>query len=193
MTDCFPSRKRREWYPNGGCAVLKARGEARSRQISGGYGEGETPLPIPNRAVKPLSADGTRPARARESRSPPVLASRAPDACRALRRCGTLVRSARLVSFAPACVLSGFGRVPRGQAFGAGPGGSPHPARFARRAGPLPRLPARPAPGLASLAGRGASHGYPLDERLPSSNGIDEGGVGGGRQRAAARPTLTPL
>src|SRR3954453_376162 len=43
--------------------------------FSGGYGEGETPLPIPNRAVKPLSADGTWPARARESRTPPVLSS----------------------------------------------------------------------------------------------------------------------
>src|SRR4051795_9533012 len=40
--------------------------------FSGGYGEGETPLPIPNRAVKPLSADGTWPSRARESRTPPV-------------------------------------------------------------------------------------------------------------------------
>src|SRR3954451_22604729 len=40
--------------------------------LSGGYGEGETPLPIPNRAVKPLSADGTWPSRARESRTPPV-------------------------------------------------------------------------------------------------------------------------
>ena len=52
------------------CVVLKARGE-RSLTVSGGYGEGETPLPIPNRAVKPLSADGTWPARAWESRSPP--------------------------------------------------------------------------------------------------------------------------
>src|SRR3954451_12285791 len=51
-------------------AVFKAR--RRALAISGGYGEGETPLPIPNRAVKPLSADGTWPARARESRSPPV-------------------------------------------------------------------------------------------------------------------------
>ena len=40
--------------------------------ISGGYCVGEIPLPIPNRAVKPHSADGTWPARARESRSPPV-------------------------------------------------------------------------------------------------------------------------
>src|SRR5215216_5970552 len=51
-------------------AVFKGRG-GRSRQVSGGHGEGETPLPIPNRAVKPLSADGTWPARARESRTPP--------------------------------------------------------------------------------------------------------------------------
>ncbi len=41
--------------------------------FSGGHGEGETPLPIPNRAVKPLSADGTWLARARESRTPPVF------------------------------------------------------------------------------------------------------------------------
>src|SRR5438067_2992093 len=54
------------------CVVLKAR-EGRSLPVSGGYGEGETPLPIPNRAVKPLSADGTWLARAWESRSPPVF------------------------------------------------------------------------------------------------------------------------
>ena len=40
--------------------------------FSGGFGEGETPLPIPNREVKPLSADGTWLARAWESRTPPV-------------------------------------------------------------------------------------------------------------------------
>src|SRR4051812_41689349 len=38
----------------------------------GGHSERETPLPIPNRVVKPLSADGTWPARAWESRSPPI-------------------------------------------------------------------------------------------------------------------------
>src|SRR3954447_9563074 len=54
------------------CVVFRARG-GRSRLISGGFGVGETPLPIPNRAVKPHSADGTWPSRARESRSPPVL------------------------------------------------------------------------------------------------------------------------
>lgn len=52
------------------CAVFN--GRRRLSKVSGGYGEGETPLPFPNRAVKPLSADGTWPARAWESRSPPV-------------------------------------------------------------------------------------------------------------------------
>ena len=51
-------------------------GRGWSRPVSGGYGEGETPLPIPNRAVKPLSADGTWPARAWESRTPPVYLER---------------------------------------------------------------------------------------------------------------------
>src|SRR3954451_18075566 len=44
----------------------------RSLAIFGGHSEGETPLPIPNRAVKPLRADGTWPSGAGESRSPPI-------------------------------------------------------------------------------------------------------------------------
>src|SRR6188508_202135 len=40
--------------------------------------ERETPLPIPNRAVKPLSADGTWRATSWESRSPPVFISSSP-------------------------------------------------------------------------------------------------------------------
>src|SRR3954465_1171963 len=44
----------------------------RSLNLFGGHSEGETPLPIPNRAVKPLRADGTWPSRAWESRSPPI-------------------------------------------------------------------------------------------------------------------------
>src|SRR5471032_1392852 len=59
----------------------------RSRKASGGHGEGETPLPIPNRAVKPLSADGTWLARAWESRSPPVF----PDPVRARHERGRRV------------------------------------------------------------------------------------------------------
>src|SRR5438093_9909210 len=57
------------WY---NCAVLRVRRGLVS-SVFGGHSEGETPLPIPNRAVKPLSADGTWPARAWESRSPPVF------------------------------------------------------------------------------------------------------------------------
>src|SRR5271166_7014394 len=55
------------------CVVLRVRGGGGSPPVCGGYSEGETPLPIPNRAVKPLSADGTWLARAWESRTPPVL------------------------------------------------------------------------------------------------------------------------
>src|SRR5215471_19164129 len=39
----------------------------------GGHTGRETPLPIPNREVKPARADGTRRATSRESRSPPIL------------------------------------------------------------------------------------------------------------------------
>ena len=39
--------------------------------ISGGYGEGDPPVPIPNTEVKPFSADGTWLDTARKSRSPP--------------------------------------------------------------------------------------------------------------------------
>ena len=66
------------WYPLWRCAVLKDRGRRGLSPFSGGFGEGETPLPIPNRAVKPLSADGTWPARAWESRTPPVFSIRGP-------------------------------------------------------------------------------------------------------------------
>ena len=54
--------------------------------LFGGQSEGVTPLPIPNREVKPLCADGTWPERAWESRSPPVLTSEEPPAEAALRR-----------------------------------------------------------------------------------------------------------
>lgn len=64
--------------PQWRCAVLKGLREGVVSHNSGGYGEGETPLSIPNRAVKPLSADGTWPARARESRTPPVICQNEP-------------------------------------------------------------------------------------------------------------------
>ena len=43
----------------------------RDEKSSGGYGGGETPVPIPNTAVKPSSADGTAWGTVWESRSPP--------------------------------------------------------------------------------------------------------------------------
>ena len=70
------------------CAVLKGLREGVVSQDSGGHGEGETPLPIPNRAVKPLSADGTWPARARESRTPPVICWNGPPLGRPVLRSG---------------------------------------------------------------------------------------------------------
>jgi hypothetical protein len=45
-------------------------------RVPGGYSEGETPGPIPNPEVKPLSADGTAREASRESRTPPEHTSR---------------------------------------------------------------------------------------------------------------------
>ena len=74
--------------PQWRCAVLKGLREGVVSPDSGGHGEGETPLPIPNRAVKPLSADGTWPARARESRTPPVICWNGPPLGRLVPRSG---------------------------------------------------------------------------------------------------------
>src|SRR3954454_19269602 len=80
------------------CAVLRVRRGLVS-QVFGGHSEGETPLPIPNRAVKPLSADGTWPGRAWESRSPPILDTEPP-------RCGRLFFArARACSGRGPCVV----------------------------------------------------------------------------------------
>src|SRR5713226_231437 len=50
---------------------------ARAFHNFGGLTGRETPLPIPNREVKPARADGTRRATSRESRSPPINFERA--------------------------------------------------------------------------------------------------------------------
>jgi RimJ/RimL family protein N-acetyltransferase len=44
----------------------------------GGHSDGDTPLIIPNREVKPVSADGTRGAIPRESRTPPISFTTSP-------------------------------------------------------------------------------------------------------------------
>src|SRR5882672_8324397 len=49
-------------------------------ELSGGYGGGVTPLPIPNREVKPSSAAGTARETVWERRSPPGVNRRAPRA-----------------------------------------------------------------------------------------------------------------
>ena len=59
-----------------GCAVFKAR-RGPGLATFGGDSERATPLPIPNREVKPLSADGTWASRPWESRSPPFFSTRA--------------------------------------------------------------------------------------------------------------------
>src|SRR5215208_7752466 len=59
-------------------AVFKLRRRCLVAHPFGGDSEGATPLPIPNRAVKPLSADGTWASRPWESRSPPFFTRAAP-------------------------------------------------------------------------------------------------------------------
>ena len=52
--------------------LLGARFASAAPADFGGYSEGDTPLPIPNRAVKPASVDDTRDASPRESRPAPT-------------------------------------------------------------------------------------------------------------------------
>src|ERR1700726_2444974 len=64
------------------------------RTISGGHGGGETPVPIPNTAVKPASADGTWGVAPWESRTPPGFLQTTPPAWRGvLSRPGTGIPS----------------------------------------------------------------------------------------------------
>src|SRR5690349_9876503 len=84
-----------------------------SRKIPVAHSEWETPLPIPNRAVKPLCADGTWGATSWESRSPPVLLSPqiapSPGAI-----CGTLLPAASHTGCLVArCACVGAGEVQR--------------------------------------------------------------------------------
>ena len=52
-------------------SVLQCAADVVERTVSGGHGGGETPVPIPNTAVKPARADGTWGEAPWESRSPP--------------------------------------------------------------------------------------------------------------------------
>ncbi len=53
--------------------IVKGLSPCSLKSVFGGYFEGETPLPIPNREVKPFRADGTARVTTWESRSPPNL------------------------------------------------------------------------------------------------------------------------
>ena len=63
-----------------------SRTSARGRTISGGHGDRDTPVPIPNTAVKPVSADGTWGVAPWESRTPPGFLRRSPPLCGGLLR-----------------------------------------------------------------------------------------------------------
>src|SRR5215207_11331380 len=63
-----PPRRTLSLYPD---SVSRTTSVLFKLLFSGDCGEGETPVPIPNTAVKPLSADGTARASAWESRSSP--------------------------------------------------------------------------------------------------------------------------
>ncbi len=52
----------------------------RGKRFLGDHSEGETPVPIPNTVVKPLSADGTAWEAAWESRTLPRLNVKSPSA-----------------------------------------------------------------------------------------------------------------
>jgi hypothetical protein len=69
----------RQRDPLASSAVLQCAADEVERTVSGGHGGGETPVPIPNTAVKPARADGTWGEAPWESRSPPgFLRHRAP-------------------------------------------------------------------------------------------------------------------
>ncbi len=129
-------------------------GRGWSLPVSGGYGEGETPLPIPNRAVKPLSADGTWPARAWESRSPPVYLHSANDRNDTL----TDARSGGADPGARGGPRRGDGRQTRG---GHSVGGGGQPARGGERPARGAGQPARGAGHLAR-GDRAGSRRHPV-------------------------------
>jgi hypothetical protein len=152
------------------CAVLRGRREL--SRVSGGFGERETPLPIPNRAVKPLSADGTWLARARESRTPPVYLHRP-----SLRGRPVLVNHSCVLRFSrrpvaaqperPSFVRSPPLGIPL-------PGNQPKPAAGARRP---PALESR-GPALVRLPGHGWRAASPASDPSVHPSRVSSGQVG---------------
>ena len=178
------------YAPNGAmwrCVVLKGPEKRGLSRFSGGLGEGETPLPIPNRAVKPLSADGTWPARAWESRTPPVLTSGPPEAARSLGGSAGLVavRRRRPIAGPGAIRIIGSQRdeFNRGSRSTTRRAGQPPDASLPRRSD-LRRVPSAAA-GAAPLPPGAAAHGisWPRQTRLR-----DRRRSAGSWPRAQARP-----
>src|SRR5205823_5898475 len=73
--------------------VCRARKSSRGFHNFGGHTGRETPLPIPNREVKPARADGTRRATSRESRSPPIYLAKPAPLARASLVSGKVLRT----------------------------------------------------------------------------------------------------
>ena len=112
----------RAWRPTRSCSLWNAQGLRKRSlrrgpvrrsdgwscpaecKISGGHGGGETPVPIPNTAVKPARADGTWGEAPWESRSPPGFLIRNP--LRASARGG-------FVGSGPGCPVAGAWRISR--------------------------------------------------------------------------------
>ena len=95
------------------------------RSFWGGNGGGVTPLPIPNREVKPSRADGTARETGWESRSPPLFSSRprhvvGASRFRGLARAGAS-SPARCCTAAASPALSGPCSLARGVPGGASP------------------------------------------------------------------------
>jgi hypothetical protein len=145
----------------------------------GGHSEGETPLPIPNRAVKPLSADGTWCSRAWESRSPPILSSP-----RAARRGG----SSRFTAGSTGRLSGATGAAPQRHS-------GDRRGRRARGGPALPEAPPRATSGSAVASGAGPPRAAPRQSvrtrrgwrsrranrlRSATARGAGCGGVDGG-------------
>src|SRR6476659_112941 len=94
-------------YPLGLVQFSSSTGAGGLARFPVAHSERETPLPIPNRAVKPFSADGTWGATPWESRSPPVFTySFEPDPAgraRSVLGCPFCLRRLRTASFMPIC------------------------------------------------------------------------------------------
>src|SRR6185436_11782975 len=101
----FEHRRPLLWSFEGARATLTSRP---ALDNLGGHSGGDTPLPIPNREVKPASADGTRGASPRESRTPPIFSQSGSPLARASRRARqrTLARQFRIVAASPTTLLA---------------------------------------------------------------------------------------